>query len=166
MTDKIHDVRELFEYELKGILTIERELADEVLPELREQVTAPDLKQGVERHLEETRGHVRNVERAFEMLGIEPDEGKTNSLDAMVKDHDQGVKMIDDDGPLDIFHAGAIAGTEAFEIVSYKGLIGMAEQLGDESVAALLRENLEQEEHALHEAEQAMEKLLREKVSA
>jgi len=67
---------------------------------------------------------------------------------------------------IDVFHTDVIARTEHVEIAAYNGLYHLAKALGEDEVASLLRENLEQEEHALEQAEHALAKLLAEKVES
>ncbi len=50
---------------------------------------------------------------------------------------------------LDSFLTGAGARTEHYEIAAYEGLVTMAEAMGEDDVAELLGENLEQEKEAL-----------------
>ena len=50
---------------------------------------------------------------------------------------------------LDVFLTGAGARTEHYEIAAYEGLVTMATAMGEDNVASLLNENLEQEKAAL-----------------
>jgi ferritin-like metal-binding protein YciE len=168
MGEKIESVQALFEHDLKTMLWVERKLADEVLPELREMVHDADLKHDVEHHLSETKAHVRNLERVFELIHVKPEAEQSEVLKGLRKQHDEGMKMIseDDEALRDLFHTHVITKNEHVEIAAYNGLIELAEQLGEEDVAIALRENLEQEESALRKAEAASRKLLREEVRA
>ena len=67
-----HNARELFLYELGDILYVERALVDETLPKLIGEVKDDEFRSGLERHLEQTRKHVVNVEGVFESLREEP----------------------------------------------------------------------------------------------
>ena len=166
MAETIMSPRGLFVHELKTLLWVERKLADEVLPELRELVHATDLKRDVEHHLEETRAHVRNLERVFGLINVKPEAEESETVKGLRREHDDGLKLLpDDDAPLrDLFHAGAIARTEHVEIAAYGNLIAMAELMGEKDVAIALRENLEQEESALRKAARAVPRLLAEAV--
>ena len=168
MSDKIETPQALFEHNLKLLLWTERKLADEVLPELRELVHDEELRRDVEAHLEETRGHVENLERVFGLVNLKPEALESEAVKGLQREHDGGMKLLsrDDEALGDVFHAGVIARTEHAEIAAYKELIELAEQLGDQAVAVALYENLEQEEHALRKAEQALKRLLREEVQA
>ena len=50
---------------------------------------------------------------------------------------------------LDSFLTGAGARTEHYEIAAYEGLVTMATAMGEDEVATLLSQNLEQEKAAL-----------------
>jgi ferritin-like metal-binding protein YciE len=158
---KISQPRELLAYKLASMLYVERELADAVLPELLEKIDNPQLRQGIENHLVQTRGHVANVEQAFEILGTEPDTEKSNAFDGLTKDHDQLVKKIDSEPLEDIVHAGAAAKTEHFEIAAYEGMINLAESLGEIEIVHLLEESLDQEREALEQVKQVGKQLSR-----
>jgi ferritin-like metal-binding protein YciE len=148
---KISQPRELLTEKLSSIYYVERELADKVLPGLLERVVNPQLKQGLETHLAQTRGHVANLEQAFAIIGEDPDAGKSNAFDGLTKDHDQLAKKIDAQPLQDIVHAGAAAKTEHFEIATYEGMINLAESLGETEIVHLLEENLDQEREALEQ---------------
>ena len=167
MAPTIDSAAGLFEHHLKTMLWVERKLSDEVLPELREMVHDPELKRGVEHHLAETKGHVRNLEQVFELINVKPEAVESEALKGIRRDHDEGMKMLADDAEAlgDLFHAGVIAKNEHVEIAAYRSLVEIAEYLGEDEIANLLRENLEEEESALRTAEQATRKLLEEKIS-
>jgi ferritin-like metal-binding protein YciE len=165
MSEPIESLQALFEHQLKTMLWVERKLSDEVLPGLRHLVHSPELKADIERHLEETRRHVNNVERVFGLINVKPQAAESEALKGLRNDHDEGLKLLaeSDESLVDAFDAGAIARAEHLEIAAYNELTALAEELGEETVAIALKENLEQEEHGLHKAEQEQRKLLREK---
>ena len=158
---KISQPRELLAYKLASMLYVERELADAVLPELLEKIDNPQLRQGIENHLVQTRGQVANVEQAFAILGTEPETEKSNGFDGLTKDHDQLVKKIDSEPLEDVVHAGSAAKTEHFEIAAYEGMIDLAESLGEIEIVHLLEENLDQEREALEQVKQVGKQLSR-----
>src|SRR5437764_2494373 len=161
---KVQQPRDLLEEKLTEMLYVERKLADDILPTLQEEISNPEFRRGISKHLEETRQHAMNVERTLEILGMEAKEGKCPTLDGMETEHKKGVKDIDSPELVDLFDAGAAAATEHYEIASYNGLIEMIEAMGEREAAGLLRENLQQEQDALREVEQVSQKLTRELV--
>ena len=158
----ITEPRQLFVNELKAMLYVEQRLADDVLPELADEITNQEFKQNVRHHLDETRQHVATLERVFELLGEQPKADKSHAVDGLVAQHDKVVKNIESNELRDIFDASAAAKTEHLEIAAYESLITTAESLGDSEIVTLLEENLDQEKHTLKEVEKVSERLAKE----
>ena len=154
--------RDLFVNELKALLYVEQKLAEEVLPELASEIRNTDFKEKIREHTEETRRHVANVERAFELLGEEPKPDKSHAVDGLVAQHDKVAKNIESPQLRDCFDAGAAAKTEHLEIATYESLITTAESLGETEIVSLLEENLDDEKGALKQAKKAGEQLAKE----
>ena len=157
--------RELFLHELGDILYVERKLAHETLPKLIEEVNDEEFTAGLESHLKETRQHVSNVEKVFELLGEEPHEEECVGFEGLKKEHDQ---LVEESSPslIDLVDAGAAARTENYEIAAYEGLRRMAKGLGENDAVELLDKNLKQEKEALREVEKAATRLSKEGVAS
>ncbi len=156
---KTEDPRELYIHKLGATLKMENTIL-EILPKLQEDANDPELKQSLEQHRRETEGQVRNLEQIFRALGAEPEEQPCPTIDGLAKEGEANLKMVGE--PLkDPVVQFAVCETEAYEIAVYEGLIVRAEAMGEEDVVALLRENLEQEQHALETARKAADKLVR-----
>src|SRR6187397_3635860 len=146
---QMSDPRELFLHELGDVLYAEQTLV-KTLPKLQEEAADEELAQGFGEHLEETRQHVKNLEQAFEALGEPAKAEKCPGIDGIKKEHDDFVsKESPSQDVLDAFLTGAGARTEHYEIAAYEGLVTMAYAMGEDEVARLLSENLEQERAAL-----------------
>jgi ferritin-like metal-binding protein YciE len=146
---QMSEPRELFLHELGDVLYAERTLV-KALPKLQDEARDVELAQGFGDHLEETRQHVKNVEQAFQALGEEAKAEKCPGIDGIKKEHDDFVsKESPSQDVLDAFLTGAGARTEHYEIAAYEGLVTMADAMGEDEVARLLSENLEQERAAL-----------------
>ena len=158
----ITEPRQLFVNELQALLYVEQKLANEVLPELVNEITNSEFKANIRQHLDETKQHVSNVERVFELLGEEPKADKSHAVDGLVAQHEKVVKNIETDELRDLFDAGAAAKTEHLEIAAYESLITSAESLGDSEIVGLLEENLDQEKDALKQAKKASETIVKE----
>ena len=158
----ITEPRQLFVNELQAMLYVEQKLANEVLPELVNEITNSEFKANIRQHLDETKQHVSNVERVFELLGEEPKADKSHAVDGLVAQHEKVVKNIETDELRDLFDAGAAAKTEHLEIAAYESLITAAESLGDSEIVGLLEENLDQEKDALKQAKKASETIVKE----
>jgi ferritin-like metal-binding protein YciE len=150
--------RELFLHELGDILYVEQKLAREVLPKLIQEVADPDFKKGLERHLEQTRGHLTNLEQIFDSMGEEPEAEKCIGFEGLKKEHDKLTSEVGE-SLIEMVDAGAAARAEHYEIAAYNGLIEMARALGESEAVGLLEENLKEEREALHEVESVAKKL-------
>jgi ferritin-like metal-binding protein YciE len=162
----IAEPRDLFLVELQSMLYVEEKLANEVLPELSQQIKDSDFKEDVKHHIEETQRHAANIERALELMSEEPKPDKSHAIDGLVAQHDKILKHIESDHVRDVFNAGAAAKTEHLEIAAYEGMIETAEALGEDEIASLLEENLDDEKAALKKVEKATKDLTKEASAA
>ncbi|HEX5467919.1 MAG TPA: DUF892 family protein [Gaiellaceae bacterium] len=150
--------RDLFLHELGDILYVEQKLTGEVLPKLIEEVHDPDFRKGLERHLEQTRGHITNLEQIFDSLGEQPQAEKCIGFEGLKKEHDELSSEVSE-SLVDMVDTGAVARTEHYEIAAYSGLIEMARSLGESEAVAMLEENLKEEREALRDVESVAKKL-------
>ena len=140
--------RELFVHELGDILYVEQQLATKALPKLISEVEDGEFKSALEDHLTQTKQHVSNVEKVFELLGEDAKAEVCIAFEGLTKEH---AEMVEETSAelIDMVDLGAAARTENYEIAAYEGLITMADAMGETKVSELLTENLEQEKNAL-----------------
>ncbi len=157
--------RELFVHELGDILYVERQLADEALPKLISEVKDEEFRSALEDHLEQTRGHVTNVEQVFSALGEDASAEKCLGFEGLKAEHD---KMLEETSPdlVDSVDLGAAARTENYEIAAYEGLRRMAKALGEDKAVELLDTNLKEEKEALRLVEKIATRVSNESVKA
>ena len=165
-TTKMSDPRHLFLHELGDVLYAEKTLV-KALPKLQEEASDAELASGFADHLEETRQHVKNLEQAFEALGEPAKAEKCPGIEGIKKEHDD---FVANESPtpevLDAFLTGAGARTEHYEIAAYEGLVTMATAMGEDTVASLLNENLEQEKAALAKMQTIGKRLAKNRVTS
>ena len=165
-TTKMSDPRHLFLHELGDVLYAEKTLV-KALPKLQEEASDAELASGFADHLEETRQHVKNLEQAFEALGEPARAQKCPGIEGIKKEHDD---FVANESPtpevLDAFLTGAGARTEHYEIAAYEGLVTMATAMGEDDVASLLTENLEQEKAALAKMQTIGKRLAKNRVKS
>jgi ferritin-like metal-binding protein YciE len=153
--------RELFLHELGDILYVEEKLEQEVLPTLMQQVRDTKLRQGFEKHLQQTRQHVENVEEAFERLGEQPRSETSIGFDGLKREHEQLAGQTSSQ-LVDLVAAGSAARTEHYEIVAYEGLIAKARALGERDVVDLLEKNLKDDKETARQVESIAKELSKE----
>lgn len=139
---------ELFAHELGDILYVEEQLVSKVLPKLISEVNDNELRSALEKHLVQTRKHVANVERVFELIGESPETEVCLGFEGLTKEHEKMVGETSND-LIDVVDLGAAARTENYEIAAYETLRRMAKALGEDEAVVLLDQNLKQEKEAL-----------------
>ncbi|MBN9365362.1 MULTISPECIES: ferritin-like domain-containing protein [unclassified Devosia] len=135
---------DLFLDTLKDIYYAEKQIV-KTLPKMAKAATAPELKAGFEKHLEETEGHVERLEQIFELIG-KPARGKT--CDAILGIIEEGKSIIEDFKGTPALDAGLVSAAQAvehYEIARYGTLKTWAQQLGMTEAVSLLDATLKEE---------------------
>ncbi|HEY4428177.1 MAG TPA: ferritin-like domain-containing protein [Solirubrobacteraceae bacterium] len=157
MFERFNNPQELFNWKLGSALTMERDIV-EMLDSLIEEARQDGLKQVLRTHQSETRGHVSNIEEAFNALGWEVDDSPCPVISAIDKEGKANIKKSEEPVVDQVILGGAME-TEHHEIAVYENLIINAGALGSEEVVQLLTRNLQEEQQALQKvrtlAEQA-----------
>jgi ferritin-like metal-binding protein YciE len=138
---------ELFVDELKDLYSAEKQIT-RALPKLVKAATSDDLRQAFQSHLEETNGHVQRLEKAFEILGKSP-KGKT--CVGMKGVLEEGAEVLEDTDKGEVRDAGLISAAqrvEHYEMAGYGSARDFAKLLGQDEIAELLEETLEEEKAA------------------
>jgi ferritin-like metal-binding protein YciE len=138
---------ELFVDELKDLYSAEKQIT-RALPKLVKAATSDELRQAFQSHLEETNGHVARLEKAFEILGKSP-KGKT--CVGMKGVLEEGAEVLEDTEKGEVRDAGLISAAqrvEHYEMAGYGTARDFAMLLGQDEIAELLEETLEEEKAA------------------
>ncbi len=157
---EINTPQELFIHQLSDIMSGEQIIA-QMLADGQNLVDNPEIKQGLQKHEEETRQQIENLQAVFKQLGEQPQDLECHAakgLQAELQEIGQEAK-----GP-EVVNAGVLGGaakTEHYEIAAYTGLVKKAKAMGQKEVADLLQQNLTQEQNMLKQVEQIEDKLLK-----
>lgn len=141
-TEKTLD--DLFLDTLKDIYYAEKQIV-KTLPKMAKAATAPDLKAGFEKHIEESEGHVERLEQVFELIG-KPARGKT--CEAILGIIEEGKSIMDEFKGTSALDAGLVSAAQAvehYEIARYGTLKTWARQLGLNEAVSLLDATLKEE---------------------
>jgi len=115
------------------------------LPKMIEKAQSAELRNALESHLEETRGHVSRLEQVFEMHGEEAKKQKCKGMQGVLEEGDE---MVGKDAPPAVRDAAIISAcqrVEHYEIAAYGTVRTYAEQMGQQRAAAVLQETLDEE---------------------
>ncbi len=141
---KLESLHDLYLSELKDLYSAEDQIV-KTLPKVIEKATSPELRQALENHLEETRGHVARLEQVFEMHGEQPKKQKCKGMAGILEEGDE---MIGKDAEPIVRDAAIISAcqrVEHYEMAAYGTVRTYAEQMGHERAAAVLQETLDEE---------------------
>jgi ferritin-like metal-binding protein YciE len=143
----IKTMDDLFVHTLRDIYYAENQIL-KALPEMIEKATEPQLKQGFQSHLAETKGHVQRVEQVFKMHGVEVKGVDCPAIDGIIDEAEDIAGDIEDKQVLDAALIAAAQSVEHYEITRYGTLIAWAKQLGRSDCASVLQKNLDEEKAA------------------
>jgi ferritin-like metal-binding protein YciE len=121
------------------------------LPKMVEAAALQELKQALDLHLVETKGHLYRLEQIFARLDRSPAAEKNEPIRIIAEECDKMIGHIDRSALLDaalVFHGHQI---EQYEIGLYESLRGFARTLGLDEVAGLIDQILGEERSAAHQ---------------
>lgn len=140
-------LRDLFEDELKDIYWAEKALT-KAIPKMIKNANSQELIDALEDHLEVTQGHVERCEEVFEKLGKAARAKKCEAMEGLIKEAEEIMESTQDGTVRDAGIISAGQKVEHYEIASYGTLCAFAKALGEEEVASLLEETLNEEKEA------------------
>lgn len=140
----IQDLRTLYVTNLKKALDMEQKITA-ALPDMIAKASDPDLVSALEAHLEETKGHVANVEALLRRNAGEATTETCKVVNGLTTEASDTLKDVTDVSIRDIAIIGAAQQVEHHEIAVYGTLRRWAEILGLSDDAVVL-ESIEDQE--------------------
>jgi ferritin-like metal-binding protein YciE len=144
---KLDTLKKLYVEELRDVYNAEQQLV-KALPKMAKAASSDELREALEMHLDETKGHVERLEQIFEGLD-EPAKGKTcKAMKGLVE---EGSEILEEKGEDSVLDAGIIAAAqkvEHYEMATYGTLRTWADLLNQDEAAGLLQETLDEEGEA------------------
>src|SRR5580700_8888361 len=133
--------------ELRDMYSAENQLI-KALPKLAKGAKNEALRSLFAAHLEETKGQVERLKQVFEVLDEKPTGEHCNGMEGVVEEGADALEKDEEGASFDSGIIGAALRTEHYEIAGYTATIAMAKILELADVAALLFENLSEEQAA------------------
>jgi ferritin-like metal-binding protein YciE len=150
----LESMQDLFLNELKDVYNAEKQIL-KALPRMAKAADAPALQQAFDKHLRETEGHVKRLERIFKSLGQAARGKKCKGMEGLIE---EGKEILEEEGAPEVIDAALISAAqrvEHYEIAAYGCLRAFAQLLGYDEADQLLQQTL-QEEEATDEALSAL----------
>jgi len=143
----MNSLKDLLIDQLQDLYDAEKQLV-KALPKMADAASNDELKHAFEQHLRETEGQVTRLERCFEKLGAQT---KAKTCEAMKGLIEEGKDIISQWGDAEVRDAGLIAAAqkvEHYEMAGYGCCRTWAQQLGQQDVAQILQQTLDEEKQA------------------
>ncbi len=141
---KITNLRDVYIEQLKDLYSAETQLI-KALPKMAKAATNPELAQGFEEHLEQTKEHAVRLEQIFETLEEKPTGKKCKAMEGLIKEGSETIEEDASDAAKDAMLIAAAQRVEHYEIAGYGSVKTYANLLGEEEAAKLLEETLQEE---------------------
>jgi ferritin-like metal-binding protein YciE len=132
---------------LQQLYSAETQITD-ALPKMIEAATEPELKNALQIHLQETRGHVARLQQILNQAQGSAESKKCKGMAALITEGEDVIKDATDESVRDAGIISAAQKVEHYEIAAYGTVRTFAEILGNDSQADLLDQTLEEEKHA------------------
>jgi ferritin-like metal-binding protein YciE len=133
--------------QLADLYSAEKQLVD-ALPKVARAATHPRLREALEQHLEQTRGHARRLEEIFRGRGMSPPAEHCEGMEGLLKEGEEVVSASGDPAAKDAALIAAAQRVEHYEIAGYGTARTLADDLGLDEAKDLLQETLDEEARA------------------
>ena len=144
---KLNSLRDLLVEELRDLYNAEKQLVS-ALPKMAEAASSTELKSAFEHHLEETLGHVSRLESIFKNIDEESSGETCEAMKGLIKEGETLVKAEGDPDVRDAGLIGAAQRVEHYEMAGYGTARSLANRLGENQMAEILQQTLNEEGEA------------------
>lgn len=149
MASTLTTPEDLLHLQLRTALTMEDHSLT-ALGELESAAASRDVKKMFRHHADETREQIENLHRVFAVLDLRDSTSPSPSTTGIRRQAESLIARTAE-GLRDQVVLSCALGNEHYEVAAYEGLIVPLEARGATDAAALLRANLDQEEHTAEE---------------
>jgi len=141
---KFNNLNDLYVDTLKDLYNAEQQIIS-ALPKMVSAASSPDLKRGLQDHLDQTRRQVDRLHQIFNEMGTSPTGKKCRGMEGLLE---EGEEILNSGADPDVKDAGLIASAqkvEHYEISGYGTARTFAQQLGFSNAAQVLQQILQEE---------------------
>jgi ferritin-like metal-binding protein YciE len=144
---KITTLHDALVHELQDLYSAEVQLT-KALPKMAKAASHEQLAEAFEEHLEQTKGHVERLEKALKQLHASTRGEKCKAMEGLIEEGKGTLELDTDDAVRDALIISIAQKVEHYEIAGYGTARTFAQRLGEDTVAALLEDTLEEESEA------------------
>lgn len=137
-------MQDLLIEELRDIYHAEKQI-EKALPKMGKAASSEELRQAFETHRDQTHGQIERLEQAFEKLDTRTRGKRCEAMEGLIDETRETMEMGLAPEVLDAALIGCAQKIEHYEIASYGTLQAYAAALGQQEVADLLQQTLDEE---------------------
>ncbi|WP_460635888.1 ferritin-like domain-containing protein [Larkinella harenae] len=137
-------MQELMQHMIQDLYSAETQALD-AMTELAERATSQELRQAFEVHQRETEQQVQRLEQIAQQMGVEPEGETCLAMQGLIDEAQDLLEQLEDDQLADAAIIGAAQKMEHYEIAAYGTARTLAQQAGQDQVAELLQQTLDEE---------------------
>lgn len=158
MAEKLKDLKDLLEHELKDLYSAENQIS-KALPKLAKSAKSKKLKDAFELHLEQTKNQIERLKQVAKDIDVDIKGEECDAMKGLVKEGEDMIKQKAEDA---VHDAGLIASAqrvEHYEIAGYGTVVRYLQMLNLKDAAKLLTETLKEEKETDKKLSQIAEEI-------
>jgi ferritin-like metal-binding protein YciE len=144
---KLENLQQLFVKELRDLYDAEDQIT-QALPKMIEAAHDPELKSALQEHLQVTRQQISRLDQIFQKLNQKATGETCKGMKGVIKEGDEIVSMGGDPSTVDAGIISAAQRVEHYEMAGYGTVRTYAQLLGQNEIARLLQQTLNEEAEA------------------
>ncbi len=144
---KLASLEDVFVDQVADLRDAEQQLV-EALPKVAQAASNDKLREALEMHLEQTRGHLRRIDEIIGTMGLSVPPEHCEGMEGLLKEGEEIVSTQGDPAAKDAALIAAAQRVEHYEISGYGTARTLADQLGYDDAKKLLDETLDEESKA------------------
>ena len=144
---KLENLQQLFVKELRDLYDAEKQIT-EALPKLIEAAHHSELKSALREHLHVTKQQISRLDQIFQKLNQKPTGESCKGMKGIIKEGDEVVSAGGDPSTVDAGIISAAQRVEHYEMAGYGTVRTYAQLLGQQEMARLLQQTLDEEADA------------------
>ena len=115
------------------------------MPKMMKKASAQALKDAIQKHIDQTEGQIERLDRALEAVGGKPGRKICEGMRGIIEEGQSELEDHDKGPMLDALIVAGLQRVEHYEIAAYGTMAALAKACGENEVARLMVETLNEE---------------------
>jgi len=141
---KLDSLKDLFVHDLHDLHDAESQII-EALPKMANKASSAQLRQALNKHLEQTRRQRDRLEQVMDHVGVEPNGVRCKGMEGLIREGEELLRQEGNPDVLDAAIIGAAQKVEHYEMAGYGTARTFARVLGETQAAGVLQQILDEE---------------------